>query len=672
MPNNFTYPEILANGDTPNAVRWMDNYYFVNDKHWQGTAFPTGTDLKGAGQLCYRTDVPGMYVYNGSTWDKFDISTGGVTWQNVKIVAKSGGTYTSIATAIAACTTPSDTNRYTIFAMAGDYDESVDCAEYVDIIALSKATRIVRTGASQYCLKAKSNCQIIGLELKSTGASGEGIRLPDEEVINLYMERIKVTETDYPIKETATAARTRTINLKTFETDETIAFTANSYIVNSFFDGLKIAFTGNTTNQEGLRLYDFSDLRLNNTYISVAFVNAGETSCIKIVTGTGTLINSAGYFVCGNSGAGNAVGLNVIGGNFYDFGSYIYASASGGGTSYDLKQSGSSSLNIYGTKYRNANITGAINFYGNEFKIGDGTDADIYLYFNNADANKPGVRYNKTTNKIEQSRDGSTWSALFLEAEIDHANILNKGTNAHSAIDSHIASTSNPHSVTKAQIGLTNVTDDAQLKRAAADWTGYTEKTTLVDDDLFLIEDSADSGTKKKVKKSNIGGGGGGNLNREIIYWPAGAMEPAANFGDIRKDDGTNNTKYRGDVAVNEYFEFEGIVDEQYDAGQITVEIWWKAAATTGNVRFEAGLVSQAEAESDDQAYITTNGTFADDAAQGTTLYLSKVTLALTPTAAQMTAGEIMKVRIKRVAAGSSEMSGDAMVRFAKIKYTAV
>ncbi len=34
------------------------------------------------------------------------------------------------------------------------------------------------------------------------------------------------------------------------------------------------------------------------------------------------------------------------------------------------------------------------------------------------------------------------------------------------AVDNHVASTSNPHSVTKAQVGLTNVTDDAQIPKS--------------------------------------------------------------------------------------------------------------------------------------------------------------------------------------------------------------
>jgi hypothetical protein len=57
-----------------------------------------------------------------------------------------------------------------------------------------------------------------------------------------------------------------------------------------------------------------------------------------------------------------------------------------------------------------------------------------------------------------------------------HTDLTDIGTNSHTDIDTHIASTSNPHSVTKTQVGLSNVTNDAQLK--AADLV-----TTVTDDD---------------------------------------------------------------------------------------------------------------------------------------------------------------------------------------------
>jgi len=57
-------------------------------------------------------------------------------------------------------------------------------------------------------------------------------------------------------------------------------------------------------------------------------------------------------------------------------------------------------------------IQGGIATGANLIRVGDGTDSDIYYYFQNADANKPGLRYNKTDNHVEWSDDGTSWTYL--------------------------------------------------------------------------------------------------------------------------------------------------------------------------------------------------------------------------------------------------------------------
>ncbi len=76
---------------------------------------------------------------------------------------------------------------------------------------------------------------------------------------------------------------------------------------------------------------------------------------------------------------------------------------------------------------------------------------------------------------------------------------------------SHVNDTNNPHQVTKTQVGLNNVTNDEQLKRSAGDIGTFQQKTTPSDNDILLIEDSADGGNKKKVTVASVNAGASGN-----------------------------------------------------------------------------------------------------------------------------------------------------------------
>lgn len=105
---------------------------------------------------------------------------------------------------------------------------------------------------------------------------------------------------------------------------------------------------------------------------------------------------------------------------------------------------------------------------------------------------------------IELDAAGHVDATMINDGDIDHTNIGSIGTNTHAQIDTHLASTSNPHTVTKSQIGLGNVTNDAQLKRADGDINSFTEKTSPVGADVLLIEDSAASYAKKRVQITNL------------------------------------------------------------------------------------------------------------------------------------------------------------------------
>jgi hypothetical protein len=98
---------------------------------------------------------------------------------------------------------------------------------------------------------------------------------------------------------------------------------------------------------------------------------------------------------------------------------------------------------------------------------------------------------------------------------------------------SHLSDINNPHNVSKAQVGLSNVTNDAQIKRSAGDFSSFTEKSSPHDNDIIIIEDSEDSYNKKKIKIANIPASSGGSSIVEIKYKSADELHS----GNIPSED---------------------------------------------------------------------------------------------------------------------------------------
>jgi len=146
-------PYALKSGDAGPDGDWTvsgdDIYLSVTGNVGVGTDTPNAKlDVAGTAM------VEGFTLPTGATDGYVLTSDGGGagTWQsavssgnydNVYTVAASGGDYTSITSALNACTSPGYANRYLVRVMPGTYSESITCLSYVRLQGAGKyATRI--------------------------------------------------------------------------------------------------------------------------------------------------------------------------------------------------------------------------------------------------------------------------------------------------------------------------------------------------------------------------------------------------------------------------------------------------------------------------------------------------------------------------------------------------
>ncbi len=106
---------------------------------------------------------------------------GGVDWENVVIVAKSGGDYTTVTDALASIT-PTVTSRYLLLVMPGVYTETVTLPSYVHLKGsgtlvtriTSDANGNVNLGVSS-TMTVPANSQVSDLTIVNTSTTNDGV-----------------------------------------------------------------------------------------------------------------------------------------------------------------------------------------------------------------------------------------------------------------------------------------------------------------------------------------------------------------------------------------------------------------------------------------------------------------------------------------------------------------
>ena len=91
---------------------------------------------------------------------------------------------------------------------------------------------------------------------------------------------------------------------------------------------------------------------------------------------------------------------------------------------------------------------------------------------------------------------------------------------------------------------------------------------------------------------------------RRVILTPAGAIVPTSDGAEQAQTEGTNFSYYvlNFDKDSDESAFWQFIVPDDYDGGNITVNIWYKTSVTEGTAVFEVKVLGREEGEAFDAA----------------------------------------------------------------------
>ncbi len=122
-----------------------------------------------------------------------------------------------------------------------------------------------------------------------------------------------------------------------------------------------------------------------------------------------------------------------------------------------------------------------------------------YLQLNNQTA-----EWGKIRGEISNQKDLQNVFAEYAPKQHTHPEYGPISSELLEAIEEHLECVANPHQVFAAQVGLSQVMNDAQLRRRASDFMEFDEKSIVNDNDILLIEDSTDNHNKKKIRASAL------------------------------------------------------------------------------------------------------------------------------------------------------------------------
>ena len=144
-------------------------------------------------------------------------------------------------------------------------------------------------------------------------------------------------------------------------------------------------------------------------------------------------------------------------------------------------------------------INNDVNFYSTDTEIEEVDDSTVGITY--------GLQANDEVHiKVYQGLDSV--ALIPSDGSITFAKLSTTVNSKFTAYDSHISSTENPHGVSKTQVGLGNVTNDAQVKKAASStdgnipaWDGTTGDTLT---DGYGVQTTLSSSTTELVRADAI------------------------------------------------------------------------------------------------------------------------------------------------------------------------